>query len=204
MINHSIYTDKFLTHIQDNPHTENRSRTVWATDKSFIKCYLGNPIVLEGNAQYFTRTYGSISNGVDAVVRIINTLDPGLITDYAYIDNYYLETVSPRIEKTFALHSSELIQRVGGIRSYVSYFKRTVEHRNSVLGDLSYMDYHPENVFVHGDLSWTCVDFDEVFVFGADFTESLAWDKIKYKFLGSQDLLQYYDKSLLEELWNSV
>ena len=203
MNNPRVYTNVFLNAVRSNTGKTVRSRTVWEQNNRFIKCYLGDPVVLPSNVRYFKHTYGGVEAGFAAVVDIINTLDPGLIEYWAYRDNYYMEFHSPRVSKSYELHSPELINAVGGIEEYVRYFIRTVRSRKHVLGDLFFADYHRENVFVQADLSWTCVDYDEIFCYGTDMGADFTMDRIRYKFLGSYDLTKHYETEYLQELWQN-
>ena len=203
MNNPQVYTDTFLDAVRSNSGEFILSRTIWEQNNRFIKCYLGDPVILPSNVRYFNTVYGGVEAGISAVVDIINTLDPGLIEYWAYRDNYYMEFHSPKVNKSYELHSQELIATVGDIESYVKYFISIVQSRKSILGDLFFTDYHRENVFVQSDLSWICVDYDGIFCYGTDMTSDFTWDRIRYKFLGSHDLTKHYEKEYLQELWTN-
>ena len=199
----SVYSEEFIQYVRNSNSDNNTlSRTVWHRDDEYTKIYIGKNIVQQRNRNYFQERWNNLSSGIDDVVNKLNTVDAGIIQDYVYRDNYYLETVSPAINPVYRLHRQPLIDRVGGIHNYIRYFIDTVGARAEKLQPYTYDDYNHENIMVDQKLEFTCIDFDDVFISSVNKCPKSVWDKIKSKMMSDWYINQTYHNTNIVDTWD--
>lgn len=181
------------------------SRTIIEHNDKVIKVYLLRELIGGWNIKYYNDIYGSVDAGIQAAIKIINSVDSNIITDYKYKHNYYLRLELKKIKPHYQLHSKELIEQFDSLEDYVVYLRDNINIRTEKLKPFFFVDYHYANIMIDKDLNWINIDHDDMLRHGLTHT----WDLVDLRtFLRNNlfkatSMLEDYDLDHIQDIWEN-
>jgi len=181
----------------------NCSQTIVEQDNKFIKIWFKPEIISKKNLEYYEKNYESIDEGIQDVIKLLNSVDD-IIINYEWKPNYYLRLEQKKVDSYYHLHSEELLKQFEDIEHYIGYVRDNIKNRCEALYPYGFSDYHPGNIMIDIDLKWTNIDHDETIKYGAG--RPVDWHKQFNRFafnLKRHNFLTDYNINYLKDIWEN-